>query len=206
MKRRSATHMLMISLLCLPGCAVESVDSRQINSDFNQLSTALEFYKRDYGSFPSTRQGLSALEPDPDSQTAIGRRGYIAKLWSDPWGGEYQYRERDDLNGDGYEVWTLGSDGAAGGEGAAADCGHWQQCEEVYREVNELSDHRAAASLYLGFAAIVLLPGMPLYLIGMFLRRRERLPLFVGYHLYAYGHVSLLAFGLLALALVARAL
>ena len=37
----------------------------------------------------------------------------------------YQYQYPGSQNPHGFDIWTLGSDGAAGGEGADQDVGNW---------------------------------------------------------------------------------
>jgi general secretion pathway protein G len=49
---------------------------------------------------------------------------YLAKgVPADPWGRPYQYRYPGE-HGD-YDVWSLGSDGTAGGQDADSDVGNW---------------------------------------------------------------------------------
>ena len=51
------------------------------------------------------------------------RGGYIKRLPEDPWGRAYQYASPGQ-HGEA-DVWTLGADGAEGGEGINADIGSW---------------------------------------------------------------------------------
>jgi type II secretion system protein G len=78
--------------------------------------TALEFYQKDVGEFPTTRQGLEALRSDPG---VAGWRGpYVNKdIGLDPWGHPFLYRLEDGSP----EVMSLGADGVRGGEGISAD-------------------------------------------------------------------------------------
>jgi general secretion pathway protein G len=88
------------------------------------LSTALDSYRLDNGSYPSTEQGLQALREKPS-------RGPIPQQWkgpylrravpNDPWGRPYIYRYPGQRNAGMFELTSLGRDGQAGGTGEDAD-------------------------------------------------------------------------------------
>jgi general secretion pathway protein G len=88
------------------------------------ISTTLDMYRLDTGSYPSAQDGLRALVQRP----AAAQRWngpYLRKpdMIKDPWGREYQYRtpgERAEV-----EVFTLGADNATGGTGENQDLGSW---------------------------------------------------------------------------------
>lgn len=89
-------------------------------SDLRALGNALELYKLDNFSYPSTEQGLDALVQKPGGfpepkNWAPG--GYVKKVPTDPWGNPYRYIS----SGDGFQLYTLGADGQEGGEGYASD-------------------------------------------------------------------------------------
>lgn len=89
-------------------------------SDLRALGNALEMYKLDNSSYPSTEQGLEALVrrptgfPEPRNWQA---GGYIRSLPTDPWGNPYQYM----ATGDRFELFSYGADGQPGGEGHARE-------------------------------------------------------------------------------------
>jgi general secretion pathway protein G len=94
--------------------------------DVQSLVTALNIYRLDNFNYPSTDQGLDALVKQPSGQPATPNwkvGGYIDRLPADPWGNPYQYLSPG-LHGD-IDVYSLGADGAAGGEGINADVGNW---------------------------------------------------------------------------------
>ncbi|WP_106477883.1 type II secretion system major pseudopilin GspG [Phytohalomonas tamaricis] len=99
---------------------------QKARADLSTLEQALDMYRMDNYRYPSTRQGLQALVEAP-SQEPLPKNyredGYIRRLPSDPWGNEYQYRSPGE-NGK-VDVYTLGADGASGGEGLDADIGNW---------------------------------------------------------------------------------
>lgn len=94
--------------------------------DISQLEGALNLYKLNYDSYPTTAQGLQALLSAPAGVDAskYQKGGYIQKLPPDPWGRPYLYASPGQ-HGEA-DVWTLGADGKEGGEGADADIGSWQ--------------------------------------------------------------------------------
>ena len=89
-------------------------------TDIRTLSAALDVYRLDNFNYPSSEQGLEALVtrpagfPEPKNWNPDG---YIKKLPTDPWGSPYIY-ERFDRQ---VSLYSLGADGAEGGEGTAAD-------------------------------------------------------------------------------------
>ncbi len=96
-------------------------------SDIRAIGSALELYRLDNQNYPTTTQGLEALAvrptspPEPRNWVADG---YLTAVPIDPWGNDYLYRSPGD-NG-GYDLMSLGGDGAPGGDGTAADIVHGQ--------------------------------------------------------------------------------
>lgn len=194
----------------LVGCDANYVDGTQIFDDFVQFEVALNMYKRDHGMYPSTQSGLAALESNFSSTKAIALKGYVKTLWPDPWENEYQYRSPGNHNLDGYDIWTHGANGASGGNGIDRDCGNWpdsqSKCAEIYGAYSAKMDFVQEITAYLWFAAVSLAPGLPLYCVGIYLRKLSGKPLYVGYHLFAYAYVSLLISSTIVFFMVARAL
>jgi general secretion pathway protein G len=87
------------------------------------LEDALDQYRLDVGRYPTTEQGLAALNDQPTGE-ARWQGPYLKKaLPSDPWGNPYQYRspgEHGEL-----DLSSLGKDGQPGGSGEAADLTNW---------------------------------------------------------------------------------
>lgn len=100
--------------------AKTSVAKAQIEN----FMSALDAYFIDTGAFPTTQQGLAALREKPT--TANNWNGpYLKKeLPNDPWGNPYVYKSPG-RNG-GYEILSLGSDGALGGIEDARDVNSWE--------------------------------------------------------------------------------
>jgi len=97
-------------------------------TQIESLGTALDAYRLDNGSYPSTTQGLSALwqrpaiDPPPD-----WKQPYLRKaVPRDPWGREYLYVSPGRVNPQSYDLQSLGADGKPGGEGDNADIVSWK--------------------------------------------------------------------------------
>ena len=91
------------------------------------ISAALDMYRLEVGSYPTSADGLKALVTAPSS--ARGWDGpYLKKgeVPKDAWNNEYQYR-RPGSNSQPYDLLSFGADGAAGGEGDDADISLWQK-------------------------------------------------------------------------------
>ncbi|MFK9080733.1 type II secretion system major pseudopilin GspG [Pseudomonas neuropathica] len=97
--------------------------------DLQAIGTALEMYRLDNFHYPSTQQGLEALSKRPSgvpTPRSWNPQGYLKSLPVDPWGTPYQYLNPGVKSVDGgYDLYSLGSDGVAGGEGHAAEIGNW---------------------------------------------------------------------------------
>ncbi|SCY82644.1 type II secretion system major pseudopilin GspG [Desulfoluna spongiiphila] len=96
-------------------------------ADIRSFETALDMYKLDNGSYPTTEQGLQALVEKPASGN-MGKwpdGGYLTKrkISKDPWGNEYIYVSPGS-NGD-VDLSSNGGDGLPGGEGTAKDINNW---------------------------------------------------------------------------------
>jgi general secretion pathway protein G len=90
-------------------------------ADIATLEQAMEMYRLDNFRYPSGGEGLNALvSPPAGSQTGQFRPGgYIKNLPKDPWGRPYQLTVPG-RNGP-FDIYSLGADGAPGGEGENAD-------------------------------------------------------------------------------------
>ena len=100
------------------GKSEQSLAKAQIESFFKALDT----YRLDVGSYPTTEEGLQALMQAPAGlpNPAKWNGPYLQKgVPQDPWGRAYIYRtpgaQRE------FEILSLGKDGVPGGSGDAAD-------------------------------------------------------------------------------------
>lgn len=92
---------------------------KKVKHDILTLEGALDMYKLDHHTYPTTDQGLDALVNKPTTSTDNQNwKKYIKRLPEDPWGHPYQYIFSGD---DNIEIFSYGADGAIGGEGLNAD-------------------------------------------------------------------------------------
>jgi general secretion pathway protein G len=91
--------------------------------DIQQIVTALNMYRLDNYSYPSTQQGLQALVSAPAGAPNWRSGGYLDRVPKDPWGRDYLYLNPG-RHGD-IDVWTQGANGQPGGEGVNAEIGNW---------------------------------------------------------------------------------
>jgi hypothetical protein len=90
---------------------------KQTWEDMQKIIAALEAHKAAHGRYPTTAEGLSALQPSLPNV--------------DSWGNPYQYRSPGQFAD--FELVSLGSDGAAGGTGDAADITSWAEASLIGR-------------------------------------------------------------------------
>jgi general secretion pathway protein G len=91
-------------------------------SDINSIGNALDLYKLDNHTYPSTDQGLEALVNKPSGHPEPSNwnpEGYLKTLPKDPWRNNYQYLSPGTNRA--YDLYSLGADKREGGEGDNAD-------------------------------------------------------------------------------------
>ncbi len=105
----------------------EQARRTQARVQIETFRTALDLYKLDNGSYPTTEQGLQALI-SPPTVGKLPRKwregGYIGKLPKDPWLNDYAYLSPG-LHGD-FDIMSYGDDNEPGGEGKDADVNSWE--------------------------------------------------------------------------------
>lgn len=107
---------------------IRRIDDARITKakqDIRAYETALNLYRMDNFRYPTTDQGLDALVKQPADPNIRNWKqgGYIQNMRKDPWGNDYNYISPGS-HGE-YDLFTLGADGQAGGEGSDADIGNW---------------------------------------------------------------------------------
>lgn len=95
------------------------------HTQIQNVVAALELYKLDVGTYPTPEQGLNALVTAPNPPQPGWNGPYLrsATAIRDPWGRTYLFKVPGE-HGE-VDVYTLGSDNAAGGSGEAQDVGSW---------------------------------------------------------------------------------
>lgn len=98
-------------------------EAKVARAQIDAFEKALETYRLDVGRYPTTEQGLDALNKQPSS-VAKWQGPYLKKaLPPDPWGKPYLYKHPGE-HGD-YDIYSYGRDGKPGGQGDDADIGNW---------------------------------------------------------------------------------
>lgn len=92
----------------------------KVKQDILAIQSALDLYKLDNGTYPSTDQGLQALVNKPTSNP-IPRNwkpeGYLEAIPVDPWGEEYQYLNTNEK----LKIFSFGTKGREG----ESEIGNW---------------------------------------------------------------------------------
>jgi general secretion pathway protein G len=92
-------------------------------AQIDALEKALDQYRLDLGRYPTTEEGLAALNTKPQNAARWDGPYLKKQVPPDPWGNAYQYKSPGD-HGD-YDLFSLGSDGQPGGTGEAQDVSSW---------------------------------------------------------------------------------
>ena len=96
-------------------------------ADIALIEQGLEMYRLDNFTYPRGEDGLAALQAPPAGLAQpdrYRRGGYLKRLPDDPWGKPYQYAVPGQHGA--FDIFSLGADGAPGGEGENADIGNWK--------------------------------------------------------------------------------
>jgi len=120
--------LAILAAIVVPRIMDRPDEARRVaaKADTAAIVQALKLYRLDNGSYPQTDQGLAALVQKPTTNPVPPnwkQGGYLDKLPKDPWGRDYQYLNPG-VRGE-IDVFSLGADGARGGEGNNADIGNW---------------------------------------------------------------------------------
>jgi general secretion pathway protein G len=94
-------------------------------ADIQGFVLALESYKLDTGTYPTTEMGLAALRVKPSDVEQWAGPYLKQEIPKDPWGHDYLYKYPGD-HGDDPDIVSLGQDGKPGGEGYEADIVSWK--------------------------------------------------------------------------------
>ena len=104
---------------------LSSSKTKAAQLQIQELSGALDLYRLELGSYPTTEQGLDALLTKPRNMDNWNGP-YLKKnvIRKDPWGNDYQYRSPGQ-HGD-FDLWSLGADNREGGDGENRDVLSWE--------------------------------------------------------------------------------
>jgi general secretion pathway protein G len=88
------------------------------------LATTLDLFYLDVGRYPTEEEGLKALREKLDNVPAWGGPYLDKAVPNDPWGRPYSYKSPGQHGP--YDLYSLGADGAEGGDGENQDITNWQ--------------------------------------------------------------------------------
>ncbi|WP_265587570.1 type II secretion system major pseudopilin GspG [Sphingomicrobium arenosum] len=120
--------MVVIVIIGLLGTVVminvlPSLDKANVTkaqADIAQLKNAAEQYRIDNFAFPASIEALKSPPAGLAQPDRYRPGGYVRDIPNDPWGNPYQIRIPAP-DGGPYEIYSMGADGAPGGEGENAD-------------------------------------------------------------------------------------
>ena len=99
-------------------------ETKAARAQIDALEKALDQYRLDVGHYPTSEQGLAALNAAPANEKNWAGPYLKKAVPLDPWGNPYNYRhpgEHGDL-----DLFSFGKDGQPGGEGDNKDVVNWQ--------------------------------------------------------------------------------
>ena len=117
----------LLSAMIMPNLfkSKHKADVVKAQNDISKIESTLALYRLDNFQYPTTSEGLGALITNPGKSTWNGP--YLERKPKDPWQNDYQYARPGTHNPDKFDLWSMGADGATGGEGDAKDVVNWEQ-------------------------------------------------------------------------------
>lgn len=118
----------ILASIVVPKLMSRPDEARKVKAkqDVMAIQSALDLYKLDNGSYPSTDQGLAALVEKPSSNPPPSNwKQYLKSVPKDPWNRDYLYLNPGQ-HGE-IDVFTLGADGEPGGADINAEIGNWDE-------------------------------------------------------------------------------
>lgn len=98
-------------------------ETKTARAQLDALGKALDQYRIDVGQYPTSDQGLAALNKNPGNEVKW-QGPYLKKgVPNDPWDKPYLYKSPGE-HGD-YDLYTLGKDGQLGGSKESEDVLSW---------------------------------------------------------------------------------
>jgi general secretion pathway protein G len=92
-------------------------------AQIDALEKALDQYRLDVGKYPSSEQGLVALNTAPSNEPKWAGPYLKKSVPLDPWGKVYLYKYPGEHNE--YDLLSFGKDGQSGGTGEGEDIKNW---------------------------------------------------------------------------------
>ncbi len=103
---------------------VGKAESQAARNQIALFETSLDTFRLDVGRYPTTQEGLDALRTRPFGLDRWDGPYLKKDVPTDPWGNLYLYRSPGQHGV--YDLFSNGSDGAAGGDGDNRDVNSWE--------------------------------------------------------------------------------
>src|SRR2546426_12424526 len=103
---------------------VEKARQTTAKAQLSELESVLDAFRLDVGRYPTTEEGLQALQVRPSGAQNWDGPYMKRDIPPDPWGHPYLYR-CPGQHGD-YDLASLAADGQEGGDGDNADITSWK--------------------------------------------------------------------------------
>jgi general secretion pathway protein G len=104
----------------------EKATAKAAKAQIELLGTALDTFRLDVGRYPTTQEGLQALNQKPGGLERWEGPYLKKELPNDPWGKPYIYKSPGDHGA--YDIFSYGADGAPGGQDSnTRDITSWEK-------------------------------------------------------------------------------
>lgn len=103
----------------------EKATAKAVKAQIELLGTALDTFRLDVGRYPTTQEGLQALNQRPGGVDRWDGPYLKKELPSDPWGKAYIYKSPGDHGV--YDIISYGADGVVGGQDTNRDISSWEK-------------------------------------------------------------------------------
>jgi len=103
----------------------EKATAKAAKAQIELLGTALDTFRLDVGRYPTSQEGLQALNQKPGGVERWDGPYLKKEVPSDPWGQPYVYRSPSEHGP--YEILSYGADGAPGGQDTNRDIASWEK-------------------------------------------------------------------------------
>jgi general secretion pathway protein G len=102
----------------------EKAKTQAAAMQIERLGTVLDTFRLDVGRYPTTQEGLNVLVQRPQAMDRWDGPYLTKGIPKDPWDRPYVYRSPGD-GGRPYDIYSLGADGAPGGQDNNRDITSW---------------------------------------------------------------------------------
>jgi general secretion pathway protein G len=103
----------------------EKATAKAVKAQIELLGTALDTFRLDVGRYPTSQEGLQALNQRPGGVDRWDGPYLKKELPSDPWGKPYIYKSPGDHGP--YDILSYGADGVPGGQDNNRDISSWEK-------------------------------------------------------------------------------